>query len=349
VRAWLIVPPLALLCLTLLSPNLRQPTEAAQEGAPAASLVTATQAFLATLDDEQKAKASLAYDADERTNWQFIPLPTRKGLPLMDMRPQQQQAARRVLKAAVSQLGYEKATAIMSLESLLRKLEGPGSEERRNPEKYYFTTYGQVGERWGLSIEGHHLSLNFVLQGDKIIDSTPQFFATNPAELKEGYGEQFPKGLRVIKEEETHAFTLLTSLNEQQRAAVKLPGDTPAEIYGVNKPQPPSLPEGGIQAAKLNDQQREHLRHLLTAYTSKMRPEVAAARWEAIQQAGIEKIVFAWSGADRPGVGHYYYLHCPAFQVEFINVQADAAGNPANHIHCVWRDMDGDFGLPRGN
>lgn len=36
-------------------------------------------------------------------------------------------------------------------------------------------------------------------------------------------------------------------------------------------------------------------------------------------------------------------------QVEFVNMQADAAGNPANHIHCVWRDMNGDFDLPIGS
>jgi hypothetical protein len=32
--------------------------------------------------------------------------------------------------------------------------------------------------------------------------------------------------------------------------------------------------------------------------------------------------------------------------IEFCNVQPDAEGNPANHIHCVWRDRTGDFDLP---
>jgi hypothetical protein len=31
------------------------------------------------------------------------------------------------------------------------------------------------------------------------------------------------------------------------------------------------------------------------------------------------------------------------FSIEFVNVQPDAEGNPANHIHCVWRDKTGDF------
>ena len=33
----------------------------------------------------------------------------------------------------------------------------------------------------------------------------------------------------------------------------------------------------------------------------------------------------------------------PTFVVEFLNMQADSANNPANHIHSVWRKIKGDF------
>ncbi len=74
--------------------------------------------------------------------------------------------------------------------------------------------------------------------------------------------------------------------------------------------------------------QKEILRNLLKAYTDKMRSEVAEGRWKLIDDAGFDKIAFAWSGADKPGIGHYYRIQGPTFLVEFINVQADAAGNP---------------------
>jgi hypothetical protein len=48
----------------------------------------------------------------------------------------------------------------------------------------------------------------------------------------------------------------------------------------------------------------------------------------------------------KPGVGHGYRVEGPTFSIEFVNVQPDAEGNPANHIHCVWRDRSGDFDLP---
>ena len=346
-RSWILLGAVGLLGLTFQS-TLK--LAGVQDEAPG-SLIQAAQAFTDQLDEEQKQKALLSYDAQERINWQFIPLPTRKGLPLMQMRPEQQKAAYQLLQTAVSQVGYEKARKIMSLETVLRKLEGGRGKNERNPDKYYFTLYGKPGqgENWGLSIEGHHLSLNFVMEGDKVVDSTPQFFATNPAELKDNYGEGFEKGLRVLREEETLAFELLGSLSDEQRKAVMLPGATPGEILGAAKPQPPQTPAAGISAGKLDDKQKELLHRLLEAYTSKMRPEVAKQRWELIEKAGFDQVMFTWSGADRPGVGHYYRVQGPTFQVEFVNMQADAAGNPANHIHCVWRDMNGDFNLPIGS
>ncbi len=206
------------------------------------------QAFGSTLDDAAKKKAMVAYTDKERVNWQFVPLPTRKGLPMMDMTDAQKTAAKNLLKVAVSKVGFEKATKIMSLENVLHKLEKQENWERRNPNKYYFTIYGTPGEteHWGLSIEGHHLSLNFVMQGDKIVDSTPQFFATNPAELKDNYGEGFEKGLRVLREEETLAFELLAKLNAEQKKAVQLPGNVPKEIREPSTPQPPQTAAEGL-------------------------------------------------------------------------------------------------------
>ncbi len=348
-RYWFVVATCGLIAFTLVR-SAWVSSEAAQD-APASSLVRAAEAFASKLDEPQKQKAMVGYDSKERVNWQFVPLPTRKGLPMMEMNEQQQQAARDLLKVVVSQIGYEKATKIMSLENVLRTLEGPQSHERRNPLKYYFTIYGKPGanEHWGLSIEGHHLSLNFVMQGDKVVDSTPQFFASNPAELKKSYGDGFDEGLRVLRDEETIAFELLASLSAEQKEAAMIPGKTPTEIRGAAEPQPPKTDAVGIKTAKLNDAQKAMLKKLMKAYTDKMRREVAEGRWQLIEKAGFDNITFAWSGADRPGVGHYYRLQGPTFLVEFINVQADAAGNPANHIHCVWRDMDGDFDLPIGS
>jgi hypothetical protein len=74
-----------------------------------------------------------------------------------------------------------------------------------------------------------------------------------------------------------------------------------------------------------------------------MTDDVADERLRLIEEAGWEAVRFAWLGALEPGIGHAYRVKGPTFLIEFVNVQPDAEGNPANHIHCIWRDMTGDF------
>jgi hypothetical protein len=339
---FLLQPVSSCLCL---AQSAAPPEIALTDSAPA--LASAAK-FLALLNAEQKEKVVLPYDSDKRVQWHFIPMATRKGLPVMEMDSGQKAAAMQLLRACLSLQGFQSATEIMDLENLLKILEGNKGVNERNPDKYYFTFFGSPARNhlWGLSIEGHHLSLNFVFDGNQIVDSTPQFFAANPAVVMNDY-EGFNQGHEILKPEQRLGFHLIRSLSDSQRQKAILPGDTPGEIYSAGTPQP-SLPQPmrGISAAELTENQLEILRKLLRAYTSKMRKQVSDQRMAMIEEAGFEQIQFGWSGGTRAGEGHYYVVQGPTFLIEFINVQPDAAGNPANHIHCVWRDMTGDFHLP---
>ena len=88
------------------------------------------------------------------------------------------------------------------------------------------------------------------------------------------------------------------------------------------------------------------MENLVATYVNAVTPDVAKQRRELIAEDGWGNVHFAWAGATEPGIGHYYRIRGRRFLIEFANTQADAAGNPANHIHCVWRDLSGDFDLP---
>jgi len=79
-----------------------------------------------------------------------------------------------------------------------------------------------------------------------------------------------------------------------------------------------------------------------------MPEEVVAERLQVIEAnaGGWAAVKFAWAGSLKPGFGHSYRVEGPTFVIELCNVQPDAEGNPANHIHCMWRDRTGDFDLP---
>jgi hypothetical protein len=198
---------------------------------------------------------------------------------------------------------------------------------------------------WGLSFEGHHLSLNFVCRDGRVVDSTPQFFAANPGTIMNEVEGPLGKGTRLLRREEDLAFQLVGSLGDPQREKAVIAGKAPKEIRFAGEAQPRVGEPEGIAYSDLNEEQRGLLKELVYVYANAVADKVAAERRKLIDYNGWENIHFAWAGATEPGIGHYYRVRGKEFLIEFVNTQADAAGNPANHIHCVWRDLSGDFDL----
>jgi hypothetical protein len=265
------------------------------------------------------------------------------------MSEDQRKAAHALLKAALSEIGYSKATKIMELESLLHELEKVRKGKNiRDSERYFFTIYGAptAEGKWAMSVEGHHLSLNFVVDKGHVVSSTPTAFCANPATVMNEDVPTIKKGTRVLAKEESLAFDLLASLSAEQRKAALIAEKAPADVRAAGEPQPPTEAPAGITADKLSGQQRGILMSLIDEYANNLPPDVAKERHEIVEKDGPAKTYFAWAGADKPGTGHYYRIQGPSFLIEFVNTQADSAGNPANHIHSVWRDMRGDFALP---
>ncbi len=133
-----------------------------------ASVMTdAAQAFLNSLSPAQRAQATYQFQDQERFDWHYIPKP-RKGLSMREMTPEQKQLAHAFLAAGLSQQGYIKAVSIMSLDEVLKVLEG-GKGPGRDPEGYFFTVFGQPSATgtWGYRVEGHHLSQNFTIVNGK--------------------------------------------------------------------------------------------------------------------------------------------------------------------------------------
>jgi len=326
-------------------------TSQSHAGVPAGgAMVQAANVWLATLAPEQKARALKPWEDAGRVGWHFIPKFERKGLPLREMVPSQQQGAFDLLRAAVSQAGYDKSRSIMQLDEMLRLQEGSNAKNIRDAERYFFTIFGTPAEKgtWGLSVEGHHLSLNFVVRDGQVVDSTPQFFGANPAEVRTRFYGLPEPGFRVLGMEEQLAFDLVRSFDATQKAKGIIAPECPKDIRAAGETQSPKEPAKGIPASELKPEQQALLRRIIETYCFAMADEVAKERLMLIEKAdgGWNAIHFAWAGATEPGIGHYYLVEGPSFVIEFCNVQPDAEGNPANHIHCVWRDRTGDFDLP---
>jgi hypothetical protein len=312
------------------------------------AMASAASKFLGSLTPEQRQQASFEFNSDERLRWHFIPTEMfpRKGLLVRDMNESQRKLAHDLMKAALSQSGYLAASSIMELEKVLGVIEeAQRTTERsrsgqplvRDPEKYFFSVFGtpSTKDTWGWRVEGHHVSLHFNVVNGTLVASSPTFFGSNPAEVREGP----KKGLRILGAEEDAARAVLQALDANQRTKAVIQTTAPSDMITMEKNDIKPLSPVGITADALNANQRELLMKLVDVYVGYMAADIAADRQAKLKKAGVEKIGFAWAGPLERGQKHYYRVQGPTFLIEYDNTQ-----NDGNHIHSVWRDFDGDFG-----
>jgi len=301
---------------------------------PPPGMVAAARAFLDSLTPEQKQKAQLPFEDEERFTWFYTPVP-RKGLPLKAMTAPQRTAAMNLLRAGLSEKGYTKAETIRALEDVLVELGG--NPAVRDKELYYVTIFGEPGPKstWGWRYEGHHLSQHWTVVNGAAMAVAPQFFGANPAEVRIGA----KKGTRAIAAEEDLAFELLASLTPAQRQAAIVSPTAPADILTTNTREAAIQEDRGLAYAQMTAAQQARLVRLIEANADAQPEPLARDRLARVRAAGLDGVKFAWMGGIARGQGHYYRVQGPTFLIEMDNTQ-----NDANHIHLVWREFKGDWG-----
>ncbi|MFK7765716.1 MAG: DUF3500 domain-containing protein [Mariniblastus sp.] len=297
-------------------------------------MANAATLFLKSLDEEQTKAAMFEFDDELRKDWQFIPM-ERKGLGLKSMKPNQHHLAMSLVQSALSHRGFSTSMQIMALEQVLHEMEK--QNPKRDAAKYHVFFFGKpaTDSTWGWRIEGHHLSISFTLVEGKTVVTTPAFFGTNPAEVRQGK----LAGLRPLGEEEDLARSLVKKLTVEQKEKAILKIEAPSDVInGPGRVAEPLTPSG-IAATEMTEEQTKILRQLVAVYLGKFRTEIAMNDWKKISEAGFEKVHFAWAGKIGIGKPHYFRVQGPTFIMEYDNTQ-----NKANHAHAVWRDFKNDFG-----
>lgn len=308
----------------------------------------AARELLASLKPDQKKSATFDFNDKERTNWNFVPMqdkgrnPTRKGIRLELLSPSQKEKALALLRSGTSDRGYQSALDIMNLEGVLNRQEKPGGNVR-NPEWYFISIFGEPGSEagWGWRWEGHHLALNFTLKGTQVTGTTPAFFGANPAVVMSGQG----KGKATIEGSSSLAHKLIASLSTDQAArasAAKAGGEID---QGNAKPPAQALTGEGVSVAEFNPGQAAGLNRLLREYTGRLPADLEAREWSLVTSFPPSSVKFQYfQNTKAKGNPTTYRIQAPGYLIQYLNVQGDGEGNPANHIHSAFRRVAGDFG-----
>jgi Protein of unknown function (DUF3500) len=302
---------------------LSGPVSLAQNASDSGGMTQAARVFL-----ERAPKAGFAFSSPMRTAWHWFPerfYPDREGARLGTMTAQQREAALALLRSSTAERGYQKALNIIAL----------SPEINNDPGAYFFSVYGTPGSStWGWSLEGHHLSLNYTISGERVV-AAPIFLGASPTTVLSGR----QKGLRAMPREEDAARELMRSLNGATRAKVIFDADTPGDTITRNAVRVSPLERVGINVSELSGAQRNLIVEILREYTSVMPRALSVSTFERASKE-LERAQFAWAGALEARQLHYYRLQTLSFLLEHDNSR-----DSGTHIHSVWREFKADFGI----
>ena len=316
----------------------------AQTGVSTQPVMAAANAFIATLDEDQRADLLHGVNDLEWRRWANIHLSARRGVGLLDMNDAQKEAAFELLRAGLSARGYQTARDIMRLEGHLADLMN--DYEEYGEERYWFTIMGEpsLSEPWGWQLDGHHLIVNFFVLGDQVV-MTPTFMGSEPPMAETG---RFA-GTEILREETEDGLALINSLTEAQKSVAilsseKLSNNNYAELFSDND----VVPLQGLRLAELDESQRALAVQLIRNYTGQMRSGHAEVKLTEII-THWDDTYFAWVGDTGEDAVFYYRIHSPVVLIEFDHQTPVALGGPPvpsrEHIHTVVRTPNGnDYG-----
>ena len=306
------------------------------------TMARAAARFLGSLDAAQRRVAHYDMAHPERRRWTNAPVRGQVGgVALGDLDDARLRAFSDLLAALLGAKGYAKVRDVMLGDDLRATVDGEPNDGV-GIGAFRFAVFGEpsAGSRWAVQLDGHHVALNVTLDGDAY-SLSPSFIGTYPQAFSVAGRE-----LRPLAAETDLAHALAASLTPAQRALAVI-----AERRGALRVGPGRdgvVPEpAGIPGRLLNGAQRETLLALASQWFDLMPAAHARAQRERFLD-GLGETRFAWSGPLAPGSDVSWAIQGPSIVIEYANDARGGtdAGNPVDHVHTVYRDLDRDYGGP---
>jgi len=311
-------------------------------GANTSEVVTATNAFLATLDADAKDKVQYDFtDNKARQTWSNFPATTvaREGIELSALSADQLKAAYAVLQTALSSDGYTQDVNIQLADDELSKVSSSGASDFGALKDYYMAVYGSPSATSPFMVQfgGHHLARTLTYNGDKV-SQTPQFVGSEPTSFSvDG------KTVEPVKPESTSMFAMIAGLNADQNTSAELTSGTFDDLLmGPGKDSGTFPTTEGLSVSKLDADQKKLVTAAITAYAGDLSAD-AATKLIAKYTAELDQTTIGWANNTGPtDENSYIRIDGPSVWIEFINTRSRST--PNLHFHTVYRDKTNDYG-----
>ena len=300
-------------------------------------VVAAAEALLRQLSDAQRSDVLFRFnDEDQRLRWSNLPtgIFQRAGLRMGDLNPQQVSAVMNVLKATLSERGFQEVVDNVAAEETLK-----GTSQGRlvfGQDEFYFAILGtpSVSSPWMWQFGGHHLAINATIVQDRIT-LAPTLTGGQPMHFSND-GRQITQMANEI----AVAFELVNSLDDVQKKKAVLADRFTDMVLGPGRDDVRPEPEG-ITGNDLTDSQKALLKRLIVERVGLLNAEDSKDLEDGIE-AQLPETHFSWHGPTTPGSAAYYRVQGPAIFLEFAPQQL--GGAPTEHIHAMYREFDNDYG-----
>ncbi|MSV29087.1 MAG: DUF3500 domain-containing protein, partial [Bryobacterales bacterium] len=121
-----------------------------QVSKPEALMEMTANRFIDSLTPAQRAGTVFEMNSPERKKWHYFPEAgfkqeyghDRRGIMFKEMDPKQRHLAYALMASGLSQVGFIKATTVMSVEEIVRVIEAD-TTGHRDAERYHFTIFGK--------------------------------------------------------------------------------------------------------------------------------------------------------------------------------------------------------------
>lgn len=289
--------------------------------------------------------------------WQKV-IVVDAGLRVEDMSKSLREAVHSLLKASLSEEGYQKVWTAMVMNAFLGDLTQ--LKNVMNADSYHFCLFGEPSAEkpWGFNLFGHHLCLNvFTLSGEVAIG--PFFIGAEPNIIDDGPN----KGMEVLNKEEEAGLAFMKSLDAEQQKKATLPGDindidgstmpcgrwNPADLRGLGGAHQDNriVPFEGLCGKDMSPSQRKAILDIVSIFNDVL-PSGPKELFMKRVEKHLDQTHFAWIGPVDDKTPFYFRVHSPIVMNEFDHHNGVWLANALPkkyHIHTIQRLPNrGDYG-----
>jgi len=306
-------------------------------------VLAAVNAFLASLDTDQRAAVSFPVQSEVWRHWSNIHRNVmRHGLCFAELSEHQRELAYAIMRAALGARAYETVRNAMRLNEHLAELTGLPDEF--GEFFYWISIFGTPSPDapWGFQIDGHHCNINCFVLGDQVV-LTPMLLGSEPVLAETGKY----KGTTVLREEEAQGFSFMDALTPDQRRMATIGYDLPFDGFASGFKDNVVVPAVGLRTSDMTSVQGALLGGLIKLYTDRLPLAQAQLRLDEVKRH-LNETIFAWIGEFDPVAPFYYRIYSPVIFIEFYHQPGVALPNTGynrRHAHALVRTPNGnDYG-----